>query len=305
MGNSVRFERLQEEKTSQGLSFESLPDKKDEVDVYSIKKQPKVSEFWKLLLSLTLLILTIFLVIILALAVVVTVVSANTTFISRAEFYQAMNESHAYCMEKVDSIEGFYNDSFEAYDAEIAHLQNQLSGILISQADTKTQLSTVQAELAKQIHAHQERLDHVEVHTDALANKTDSLHTELASLESDVHHDLSNITNVLGELQNLVLLLETNISQHSRQLGVMHDGIQQARNQLSTVQSDTSLSDQLHQLQQHVDRLSTEMHRPVNLYKRCTEDTTSCSIDPRHSRDYWRDCATVYLPLNKEVRYLL
>ena len=97
--------------------------------------------------------------------------------------------------------------------------------------------------------------------------------------------------------QNHVLIqqLQNKISNNEKRLN---------SSQSTQLSMANSHSDQLSKLQKHVDGLEAEIHRPVNLYKDCKEDTVQCSIDPSQSRDYWRDCATLYLPLDKEVCYL-
>ena len=78
-----------------------------------------------------------------------------------------------------------------------------------------------------------------------------------------------------------------------------HDHIQQLQTKISDVEKQSN--SRLRKLQGGVDSLKEEMHRPVSIYKDCREDTKSCSIDPKKSRDFWRDCATLDLPLNKEA----
>lgn len=321
MGNRNSFERLPEKKLSQSLSFESLPGKNDKDDAHSTSEQelfpldsrPRtLASVHSKPLCLTLIILTTLAVIIVSMtftAVLVTAVVMKNVFVSKAEFFHVINESHNHCTDKIDSMEVFYNNSLTDMEAKITDLNFLLSEILASQAKNKKQLDAVHADSAKQILALQKQVNRSEIHTSnlagTLANKTKSMQVEFSSLEFSVHQNLTDISRTQSELQQVMFSLEANISLLSHQIGIVNDGIQQARNQLSAVQSDTSLSSKLNQLQQHIESISAQMHHPVNLYKQCKEDTTSCSIDPNHSHDYWRDCATAYLPLNKEVCYQL
>lgn len=257
----------------------------------------------------------------------------NNSFVSRAEVNQLMNESNALCSDRLDKVERCCNDSWTMFDDKIAALEKQLNGTLISQADTSKKIADIQTDKTKQFHVFQESFKSLRAKDDSismelvgvqknisklqeqlhdtkvrvcnlssdLVTKADSLHTMQTSLRSTVYRDLTNISSSQDELRSLVSSLELNISHLAIQLIAVRESMEQAKRQLSMVQSDTSLSGQLSELERRFDSLSTEVHHPVNLYKGCKEEKESCSIDPVNSRDYWRDCATVYLPLNKEV----
>ena len=98
-----------------------------------------------------------------------------------------------------------------------------------------------------------------------------------------------------GDEQNYDL-----IKQLQNKISDTEKGLDGLRSMQDSTAKSTSI--QHSKLQKQVDGLSEEIHHPVNLFKDCKEDTKSCSIDPQKSHDYWRDCATLYLPLNKEVR---
>ena len=265
-----------------------------------------------------------------------TAIFMMNNFVSREELHQLANQSHTHCADKFDTLEGWYNDSLKLVYNEISSLQRQLDEVHTLQADIERQIKDIKTNMAKQIHIFQEQIGNLSAEDDmmnseisnaqrnvsqlwghvnqlqdhasnfsvaheALANKTNTVHTELSSLASSMQNGLANVSERQSELSTQILSLEHNVSQLADQVGVLQGSVQQATKQLSTVQSDTSLSDRLGQLESRVNGLNTEMHRPVNLYKHCQEDNRSCSIDPSRSRDYWRDCATVYLPLHKEV----
>jgi hypothetical protein len=118
------------------------------------------------------------------------------------------------------------------------------------------------------------------------------------SSDQDIHYNVSIINNT----KDIITLekLEHNVSQLASELDAIRGStIKQAS---SVTQGDAALSDRLGRLENQFVALSNEIHNPVNLYKNCKDDTTSCTIDPDRSHtDYWRDCPTEYLPLQKEV----
>ena len=124
----------------------------------------------------------------------------------------------------------------------------------------------------------------------------------ILSAQANIKKDMEHLQNCTVERNGDILeLLRFNISLVTQEIGVMKDSIQEANKQVSTMQKDTSLSGRLDQLQRKYDSINTEIHRPVNLYKHCKEVKDHCSIDPDRTRDYWRDCATMFLPLKEEV----
>ena len=131
-------------------------------------------------------------------------------------------------------------------------------------------------------------------HPKSFASKED-----IEELRLSLNESLTDIIQQSKERdkQNHVLIqqLQNKISNNEKRMN---------SSQSTQLSMANSHSDQLSKLQKHVDGLEAEIHRPVNLYKDCKEDTVQCSIDPSQSRDYWRDCATLYLPLDKEVCYL-
>ena len=134
-----------------------------------------------------------------------------------------------------------------------------------------------------------------------LESGVNQFHTNLTSLVARVQNSVSSVRDSQEHLLEKVISLQLNISQLGSQLNAIR---QQA---LSSTQGDTSaISNRLDQLENQINSLSGQIHSPVNLYKNCKEDITSCSIDPDHSHtDYWRDCPTEYLPLHKQVHYIL
>ena len=118
----------------------------------------------------------------------------------------------------------------------------------------------------------------------------------LVELQLSVNESLRDITQQVKDgdenNRNLIQQLTSIINNNERRL-----------NSSQIVQESVakSSSDQLSKLQKQVDGLNSEIHQPVNLYENCKEETAKCTIDPVQSKDYWRDCATLHLPLNKEV----
>ena len=118
--------------------------------------------------------------------------------------------------------------------------------------------------------------------------------------------DLEDLQLLVNYSLNVVQQLKDGEKQSHIHVEQLQKEISDARNQWKSSQSiqesrAKSTSDQLSKLQRYIDHLNEEIHQPVNLYKRCKTDTKNCSINPQKSRDYWRDCATLSLPLNEEV----
>ena len=117
----------------------------------------------------------------------------------------------------------------------------------------------------------------------------------------DIQNDVSSINNTQDHdtILEKISSLQHNISQLGSQVDAIRGSVQKAS---STTQGDASLSNRLNKLEDQLKTLMNEIHNPVKLYQNCWEDTASCNINPDHSRtDYWRDCPTEYLPLQKEV----
>ena len=122
--------------------------------------------------------------------------------------------------------------------------------------------------------------------------------------------DLKDLQLLVNEsLENVVQLLKDGDEQNHNHIQQLQKAIGNVEKRLNSSQSTqdsraNSTSDQLSKLQGRVDGLNKEIHHPVSIYKHCKEDTEHCSIDPKKSRDYWRDCATLSLPLSEEVCHM-
>ena len=137
-----------------------------------------------------------------------------------------------------------------------------------------------------------------------LESDVNLFHTNLSNLVVHLQSDISNISDTQDRFSVKITSLQHNISQLGSQLNAISSSIQQGLP--TTAQGDSSLSNRLSQLEHQLTAVSNQMHTPVNLYENCREETVSCSIDPDGSHtDYWRDCPTKYLPLHKQVYYIL
>ena len=118
------------------------------------------------------------------------------------------------------------------------------------------------------------------------------------------------------QLEEQITLLQENISQFSdhqsseaKDVASFSARLSEVENKLnkfaqktsSKTQDDATLSRRLGEVESKVENA---IQKPLNLYKNCEEDTSSCSISPDHSHtNYWRDCPTRYLPIHKQVCY--
>ena len=125
--------------------------------------------------------------------------------------------------------------------------------------------------------------------------------TPVDSSNQGVQNNVSGINNTKDHIMlEKMSTLEHNISQLASQLNAIRDST--IRQGSSATEGDAALSDRLNQVENQLLTLTNQIHNPVNLYKNCKEDTTSCTIDPDDSHtDYWRDCPTEYLSLHEEV----
>ena len=124
---------------------------------------------------------------------------------------------------------------------------------------------------------------------------------DILSAQTEMEKDIKDVKNGTAQQHNNILgLLRYNNSVMAHKIGAMEDNAHQA-----SKQDNKLLSDRLSQLSGQLEHLNTEVHQPVNLYKHCKEDTKHCTIAPEQSRQYWRDCATMYLPLKVDVSPIL
>ena len=255
-----------------------------------------------------------------------------------ADMYRFINESCPHQQNHEDESCGCNSSLTLQLQDRVSKVQGQIDNMQSNVLAFGTQVSTVQrnlTDISEQIGMLQKsienftskdnlfdsNLSNVHEHLSELTKKVSHLEAYAGNLSTTDHfhkidqalahgnisvtvaHVKSNVTTIAGVQANIldqITSLRQNISQLGIHFSTLQNSVQQ---QLSSAQNVASFSHRLDQVENSVTRLNTDIHSPLNLYERCKRDTASCTIDPdrRQRSDYWRECPTDYLPLDKEV----
>ena len=264
--------------------------------------------------------------------------SSNNSFATKqdiADMYRFINESFPHQQNHEDESCGCNSSLTLQLQDWVSNVQEQMDNMQSNVLAFGTQVSIVQRNLTdiseqigmlqksienftsienlfdsdlSNVHEHLSELTKKVSHLEAYAGNlstTDHFHESLThrNISESVAHVKSNVTTIAGVQANIldqITSLQQNISQLGIHFSTLQNSIQQ---QLSSAQNVAPISDRLDQVESSVNRLNTDIHSPLNLYERCKQETASCTIDPdqRQRSDYWRECPTDYLPLDKEV----
>ena len=218
--------------------------------------------------------------------------------------------------DEVNAIKQQLNSAEIVFSSQISSIQTNLSDLNEQACALKKQVENLRSRdtsfdhelhgLHGSVTDLMKKFSRLENHASNLSTAQEDQERELnmSELAAYLHGDPINITTIQNQFTEQISSLRHNVSQLGNQLNTLNNSMQQMSDQFSRVQGDTHLSDRLGQVENRVSNLNSEIHNPLNLYKSCKEDSTSCSIDPDSTHtDYWRDCPTDYLPIHEEVCY--
>ena len=211
---------------------------------------------------------------------------------------QRLQSNMSFFGSQISSIQSNLTDLSGHVDA----LQETVQNVTDKEASYDLDLRNIQkhvAELTKKVsllEAYAGNLsiaDHLQDIEEALTDGN------MSALISRIKSTVTNLAGVQDHIISQITSLQLNVSQLNGGIDTLHDSIQQQTARAQEVNSSYSI--RLVQVENSVTSLSTKVHSPLNLYERCKKDTASCTIDPITRSDYWRDCATKYLPIDMPV----